>query len=282
MYESVRPGGAFLRCHESADPPSNSMISILSPCTSWPTNWRPCFTKCSFRAGLTYEDNKQCSEVLISNTAGRMLQKWTRNPNLKPVSVSFLYKIHTLIKFPCKKLLLEVHERKGQQLLVFTVYILITLVSDLKRVRLLPKRMVPPICPGLCSGISITCKPTTFVLFQCSSKWHRWSRNGRTNHRMLGFWIKFGGVGVYKRQQRKRSAAALMFIHGWNQMQQEPNPQWQLWSHPPFHPRTLRANSHTASCIPKHTPGENKMDRIPTWAPFQSKLWQHTCVFRPD
>lgn len=28
---------------------------------------------------------------------------------------------------------------------------------DLKRVRLFPSLMVPPICPGLCSGMSITC-----------------------------------------------------------------------------------------------------------------------------
>lgn len=36
-----------------------------------------------------------------------------------------------------------------------------TLFSVLKMVRLFPSLMVPPICPGLCSGISITCKGST-------------------------------------------------------------------------------------------------------------------------
>ena len=37
-------------------------------------------------------------------------------------------------------------------------YILITLLLDLNIVRLFPSLIVPPICPGLCSGMSITCQ----------------------------------------------------------------------------------------------------------------------------
>lgn len=36
----------------------------------------------------------------------------------------------------------------------------------------------------------------------------------------------------------------------------------ELCNYPPSHPTTFRANSHTASCIPKHTPAENKTNTI--------------------
>lgn len=69
------------------------------------------------------------------------------------------------------------------------------LLGDLKMVRRFPSLMVPPICPGLCSGMSITCGHTDSDLERTSAVGSEVAA-GVTHHRVLGLWVKLRGVGV--------------------------------------------------------------------------------------
>lgn len=62
------------------------------------------------------------------------------------------------------------------------------LLVDLKRVRLFPSLMVPPICPGLCSGMSITCGQSrnSQTALRSGSK----VSLGQTYHRVLRFRVE--------------------------------------------------------------------------------------------
>lgn len=82
-----------------------------------------------------------------------------------------------------------------------------TLLGDLKMVRRFPSLMVPPICPGLCSGMSITCGDThthTQSDLGHTPEVSAEVRSGATDHRVLGFRVKLGGVGVWAREDRNQ------------------------------------------------------------------------------
>lgn len=95
-------------------------------------------------------------------------QPW-RSTNLKAMSVPFLHIVCVSIK-----LAWNTEQPWGQCRCYNTStfgwekilsFLRNTLVSFVKMVRLLPSLIVPPICPGLCSGISITCKGPSLNLY---------------------------------------------------------------------------------------------------------------------
>lgn len=82
---------------------------------------------------------------------------------LKSVSVPLVHTVQISIELSWNNAWSAIRKRGGgkrsrRPTSIKVEYILITLELDLKTVRLFPNRMVPPICPGLCSGISITFK----------------------------------------------------------------------------------------------------------------------------
>lgn len=189
------------------------------------------------------------------------LEQSKKKLHLESVSVPLVYKIHIAIKFSCKNPLLDTAgEQRAvieRELLEFSI--LITLMLDLKTVRLFPKRMVPPICPGLCSGISITYKtkqPIQFIPVQLTL-----DKDGAERERNLTTGYLDSGLNSVELASKNNKRAT-------DQHRGSPEDHPNLKSdrrirflsscgHSPSHPRTLRANSHTASCIPKHTPAEN-------------------------
>lgn len=80
---------------------------------------------------------------------------------LKPVSVSLFNVFSISIKFPCDNKTFDIAHscwRGRISIFIWGGYLLSTLVLDLKMVRLFPNLIVPPMFPGLCSGMSITCR----------------------------------------------------------------------------------------------------------------------------
>lgn len=60
------------------DLPSNSMTSILSPCTSWPTNWKPFFSKSPFSKGFTYNEQRFNEVLRLCYKTQKKLIKYIR------------------------------------------------------------------------------------------------------------------------------------------------------------------------------------------------------------
>lgn len=76
-----------------------------------------------------------------------------------------------------------------------------------------------------------------------------------TYHGVFSFWVEFCGVCICKRKANtclilNRNGLGRCFFFSCRSSVGKA----QL----PFHSRTLRANSHTASCMPKQTPAHNK------------------------
>lgn len=90
--------------------PSSSMTSILSPSTSWPTKWRPCFSKWCFSSGFTWNEQTFNDGVSVVENAGFMgisfrhkdveikKKPWSY---LKSVSVPLVNKVDVSVQFSC-------------------------------------------------------------------------------------------------------------------------------------------------------------------------------------
>lgn len=76
---------------------------------------------------------------------------------LKAVSVPFLHVLGVAVEFSWKTDRSGEREGRRRGDHAGRASLRSTLLGDLKMVRLFPNLMVPPICPGLCSGMSITC-----------------------------------------------------------------------------------------------------------------------------
>lgn len=90
------------------------------------------------------------------------------------MSVPFLHVLCISIKSACKTEQLWAQSRHNNRSdsvlsLKSKLHLRNTLLVVLKMVRLFPSLMVPPICPGLCSGISITCRGSTWKLWDMNT-----------------------------------------------------------------------------------------------------------------
>lgn len=134
-----------------------------------------------FRVDLRSRTDASEPRPTVENcgTTARYTEKmWA---NLKAMPVSLFHVLCVSVKFPWKRERSREWGRadfkqpnlcrtgSGWNHLCSTIYfaLRITLLSLLKMVRLLPSLMVPPIWPGLCSGMSITCRGETTSLRCC-------------------------------------------------------------------------------------------------------------------
>lgn len=123
--------------------------------------------------------------------------------HLKAMSVSFLDIIYISIQFSCEREYVEISSLLyyWYSISVRQAHLRSMLFSVLKMVLLFPSRIVPPICPGLCSGMSITCEVTNQtqanhdICFIYRPEMHFLTKSD-THHRIFSFWVKFCGVGI--------------------------------------------------------------------------------------
>lgn len=78
---------------------------------------------------------------------------------LKAMSVPFIHVLRVSVKLAWNTEQMSAFQTQQHNAGIELRFLLrSTLLLDLNMVRLFPSLMVPPICPGLCSGMSITCK----------------------------------------------------------------------------------------------------------------------------